>query len=142
MRMFVNGREVDPRQAGGGNPRQAGGGDGRAGGAMQQMRDQMGQMQLDPRGGGRGGVPMQHGGGGGARGGADALQMALRASEVSAAAEDARRLREGLVASGAPGGPAQHGGGGARRADIDLQRALEASVARPPQQQRMPQRRY
>ena len=53
----------------------------------------------------------------------------------TAAAEDDRRLREAIRASGGGGGGGGRAprGGGPANADIDLQRAIEASVQRPQQ---------
>lgn len=131
-RVFVNGREVDPREFGAA----AGGGGGGAGGR--------GHQQHRAHGGGGG-----HGGG--RHGGGDDdedLRRALRASQQEAAADDARRLRAAIAASG--GDPRMQrgglvgpvGGGHAHphergREDLDLQRALHASH----QQQQMQRRR-
>ena len=123
---------------------------------MEQMLGQMGGMNLHAGhgGGGHGGGHGGHGGGGhggGGRGGGDEqLRAALRASEEQAAAEDAKRLRAGIAASGGVqlggrgGAPVRHHAGDA---DLDLQRALEASVKQPqpgrPQPGRpQPGRRY
>ena len=110
------------------------------------MGGQMGGRMFIGGGGGGGGAGGGAGGGGGGGGhaaggngpnGADELRAALRASDKSAAAEDERRLREALRASGGGGGgggyahqqPRGRGGGDA---DLDLQRAIAASVQRPP----------
>ena len=145
MRMFVNGREVEPRQA----LR-----DGRGGRQLQGGIDAHGGRGA---GGGAGGgadacvrrMPMQERGqrAGGADQGAE-LRAALRASDQAAAAEDEKRLREALRASTEdrqpsgvpqrlhpPAEPHQRG------ADLDLQRAIEASVQRPQQQQAYQRRR-
>ena len=121
----------------------------------QMMAGQMGQMHIQHGGPGGGMMHMQPGGGGGrpgghrgggGGGGDDELRAAIRASKEQAAADDARRLREGIAASGGGrlgGGGAQAQGPGQRGADIDLQRALEASVKQPqPGRGQPPGRRF
>ena len=154
MRMFVNGREVDPRDAraqglvggmgamqiaGGGGGGHGGGGHGGGGHGS----GGGGHGGHGARNGGHGGGG--HGGGGrgghahgGDRGGDDQLRAAMRASNEAATAEEERRVREAIAASGGAHAGARANAGMHGRADLDLQRALEASVR---QQQHMPGQR-
>jgi myosin-heavy-chain kinase len=140
MRMFANGREVEPRQMGGG----AGGAGGGLAGAM------MGGMRIGGDGGGGVGraVAAGHPRQPDADADGGAMRQAMRASAKQAEEEDARRLREAIAAStggahgrvGGAGGGRAPGGGGGLSADVDLQRALEASVQQQRQPMRQPQR--
>ena len=123
QRVFINGREVDPKQLGGAR------GDGHGGG----------------HDGGRGRGDHRMVGGGRGHAGDDELHAALRASNQQAAVEDDRRLREALAASGGRQMPPARGGGGragcgglqpagagvGASPDLDLQRALMNSHHQP-----------
>ena len=80
------------------------------------------------------------------------MRAAMRLSAQEAKAEDERNLRQALAASGQPpprqqhgqqqhGQQQQYGRGGGGGADVDLQRALEASLRQPQQQQPQYRRR-